>query len=113
MPFRAVDAQRERVGARRAFNGFEVGQRFVLHRPLDLAALPIEGVELSGQRQRLGGRLREQAADAYRHVREPAGGVEARSGNKAQVEGRRACRITSRNGEKRRNPGMRASVANA
>src|SRR5438034_9739921 len=46
VPFRPVDAQREGVGARRSLDGLEVGERFVLHRPLDFAALAVERVEL-------------------------------------------------------------------
>ena len=99
MPFRPVDAQCECVDARRPFNGLKVGERFILHRPLDFAALTVELVELGGQRQRLGRRLRQQATDADRHVREPAGGVQPRPGNETQVEGRRTRRITPRDGE--------------
>src|SRR5207302_9420744 len=58
VPFRPVDAERVSVGVCRVFDGFEVGEGFVLHRALDVAALPVERVELGGQRERLGRRLR-------------------------------------------------------
>ena len=99
VPFRPVDAARVSVGVCRVFDGFEVGEGFVLHRALDVAALPVERVELGGQREPLGRRLREQATDADRHVSEPAGGVQPRSGDEAQVERRRTCGIASGDGE--------------
>ena len=62
------------------------------HVGLDLAPLAVDGVELlrqfGGAQRVVGG----QAFDAQRHVREAAGGVDARPQCKAEVEARGACR---------------------
>ena len=75
MPFGSIDAKRERVGVGRSLDRCQIGQRFVLHRSLDLATLAVQRVEFRGQRRGLVGRAREQAANAERHVGQPAGGI--------------------------------------
>ena len=64
-------------------------QSLLQHRRLDLAPLAVQPVELL----RAVGRARlvvgDQALDAEAHVGEPAGGVEARPGDEAEVEARR------------------------
>src|SRR2546426_5235217 len=63
-------------------------ERLLEHDSLDLPALPFEAIELL--RAVRGARLvvGDQALDAEAHVGEPAGGVEARPGDEAEVEAR-------------------------
>ena len=113
MPFGSIHAKRERVGIGRSLDRCQIGQRFVPHRSLDFATLAVQRVELRGQRRGLVGRAREQAANAERHVGQPAGGIQTRSGDEAQIEPRRARDIAPRHVEDRSQTGMRAPAANA
>ncbi len=58
-------------------------------------------------------RVGQQAADAERHVGEASGGVEARSGDEAQVEGRGPPRIAPGDREQRGDARLRAAGAQA
>ncbi len=88
-------------------------ERLVLHRGLDIAALVVQAIEL--RREPLRGRriVGDEAGDADGHVREPAGGIDARTGDEAEIVGRRTSRIAARRGEERRNPGLHAPGADA
>ena len=55
----------------------------------------------------------EQAADAERHVGEPPRGVEARPGDEAEVDSRRARGVAAGDGEQRGDAGLRAPGADA
>ncbi len=79
----------------------------------DVAALAIEPVELGGERRRRRLGVGEEAADAERHVGEAPGGVEARTGDEAQVVARRPPRIAAADGQQRRDAGLRAAGADA
>ena len=90
-----------RVGPRRGSRKrLHRGERRDLHARLDLAALGVQRIEPRRERQRFGLRVREQAADADRHVVEPAGRVEPRTDREPQIRGgelraRCACRSSS------------------
>ncbi len=63
-------------------------QRRALHALLDFAAFRVELIETRGQRQRFAVVVGQQAADADRHVVEPARGIEARTDGEAEIGAR-------------------------
>ena len=114
VPIRVEQAERVGIGVGGVDRaGVERGERLFLHRRLDVAALAVQPVELGGERQRRRIGLGEQATDADRHVGEPAGGIEAGTGDETQVVARRPARIAPRGGEQRAHAGLRAAGADA
>src|ERR1700680_4502504 len=110
MPFPPVKAERARLDVDRRI---ECGERLVLHGGLDVTPLPVQAIELSGQALRGCRVVGHQAGDADRHVRESAGGIEARACDKAKVIRCCASRIAPAHGEQCRYPGLHASGPNA
>ena len=70
-------------------------------------------VELLRQLGRARGVVGEQAFDAQRHVRQAAGGVDARAEREAEVEAGGARRIAAGDREQRRHAGLHAPGADA
>ncbi len=62
-------------------------QRLLAHAALDLAALAVDGVEALRQFGAARRVVGQQAFDAERHVRQPAGRIDARPEREAEVEG--------------------------
>ena len=108
VPLRIVEAQG--VARRHVFNA---GQCRLLHVGLDVAALAVQLVELAcdvaGADRIVGG----QAFDAQRHVRQPPGGIESRTGDKTQVIGARSTHVASGGIEQCGDAGMGAAGAHA
>ena len=71
----------------RVYQGFGDGKGLVAHVALDLAPLAVDAVQRLRQFGGTAGVVGQQALNAQGHVRQAAGGVEARAECKAEVEG--------------------------
>ncbi|MNU84249.1 hypothetical protein D3C71_739620 [compost metagenome] len=100
-------------GARRRAGFFHRGQRLFAHLGFDRAAFAVDVVELAGHFQRLRFVVGGQAGDAQAHVGQPAGGVDARTQGKAQVEAVGAARLAAGDGEQRAQARLQAAAAHA
>jgi hypothetical protein len=92
---------------------FEAFERIGLHRRFDLAAFPVEAVELARNLLRADGIVGDQAFDAECHVGESSGSVQPRTEHESQVVGRGAARIPTRDLIECLQPDVRAPFANA
>ena len=70
-------------------------------------------IETRRQRQRFGLGIREQAADADRHVVEPAGRIEPRADREPEIRGRERWHRALADRQQRANAGHRAAGADA
>ncbi len=106
-----VGREERRLGLR--LQRFQLFQRLLEHAAFDLAPLAVQPVELAravgGARLVVG----DQAFDAEAHVGEPAGGIEARPGDEAEVEARGFGHVASSGAQQRGEAGLRLCGANA
>ena len=102
-----------RRGCVRVGPGIGDGHRLLAHMAFDVAAFAVDLVELLGQLQRPCGLVGEQAFDAQGHVRQTAGGIDARAQREAKVHAAGLRRLAFGHLEQRRQARRHVTGADA